>query len=175
MLASWTDDFDFRSVSSLYTYHCFPDMCFAGVSSPVYEFCGAFVWSHVLDLCVQAIREFVSEVAVLCLWPVPVMGPHHCAEMSVALVISESGGPISGWWSLFCVFQVPGVGLSVSTTQVVLARPLQRFSIFRHRDLGWEHGSPFSGTNILSVSMAVFLGACAVYTLAAVRGAVSLI
>lgn len=39
------------------------------------EFCRAFFWSHVLDLCVQAIREFVSEVPVLCLWPVPICGP----------------------------------------------------------------------------------------------------
>lgn len=67
MFASWTDGFDLRSVSGLYTRHCVPDVCFAGVSSPVYEFCHIFARSHVL--CVQAIGEFVSEVPVLCLWP----------------------------------------------------------------------------------------------------------
>lgn len=55
MFASWTDGFDLRSVSSLYTRHCVPDVCFAGVSSPVYEFCHIFARSHVL--CVQAIGE----------------------------------------------------------------------------------------------------------------------
>lgn len=88
----------------------------------------------------------------------------------------KAGAPCSRMVvALLGLFEFPctrfGVGLSVSTIQVMLARPLQRFSIFWGRDLSWEHGSPFSGTSILSVSMAVFLGACAVYTLVAVRGA----
>lgn len=58
-------------------------MCALPVSPPqsmssVTRSVGIFVWAHVLDLCVQAIGELVSEVPVLCLWPVPMVGPHHC-------------------------------------------------------------------------------------------------
>lgn len=89
------------------------------------------------------------------------LASHHCAEMSMTLVILESGstlfqdgcrvaflGPSRKSWTCMLF----GIGLSVSTIQVVLARPLQRFSIFQCGDLGWEHGSP------VSVSVAVFSG-----------------
>lgn len=91
------------------------------------------------------------------------VGPHHCAEMSRTLVISESGSNLlqdgcqfSGFLEFLCMLF--GIGLSVSTIQVVVARPLERFSVFQCGDLGWKHGSPFSGASVFPVNMAVFLG-----------------